>query len=77
MVSLWEIAVKVRFGKPQVDSRKSSAVRREGFTKLGVGMARLTTLAGLPMHQHDPFDHFLTAQAMTEDATSYRRTRTR
>jgi PIN domain nuclease of toxin-antitoxin system len=32
-------------------------------------MAHLVTLAGLPMHHRDPFDHLLIAQAMTEDAT--------
>jgi PIN domain nuclease of toxin-antitoxin system len=70
MVSLWEIAVKVRIGKLQADIEEIiSAVQRDGFTLLDGGMAHLVTLAGLPMHHRDPFDHLLIAQAMTEDAT--------
>jgi PIN domain nuclease of toxin-antitoxin system len=70
MVSLWEIAVKVRIGKLQADIEEiMSAVQREGFTMLDVGMAHLLALAGLPMHHRDPFDHLLIAQAITEDAT--------
>ena len=70
MVSLWEIVVQVRVGKLQADIEEIiDAVQREGFTVLDVGMAHLVTLAGLPMHHRDPFDHLLIAQAMTEDAT--------
>lgn len=70
MVSLWEIAVKVRIGKLQADIEEiMSAVQREGFTVLDVGMAHPVALAGLPMHHRDPFDHLLIAQAITEDAT--------
>jgi PIN domain nuclease of toxin-antitoxin system len=70
MVSLWEIVVKVRIGKLQADIAEiMSAVQREGFTVLDVGMAHLAALAGLPMHHRDPFDHLLIAQALTEDAT--------
>jgi PIN domain nuclease of toxin-antitoxin system len=45
------------------------AVPREGFTLLDIGMAHLLTLAGLPVHHRDPFDHLLIAQAITENAT--------
>ena len=70
MVSLWEIAVKVRVGKLQADIAEIiNAVQREGFTVLDIGVAHLVTLAELPMHHRDPFDHLLIAQAMTEDAT--------
>jgi PIN domain nuclease of toxin-antitoxin system len=70
MVSLWEIAVKVRVGKLQADIREiADAVEKEGFTLLEIGVAHLLTLAGLPVHHRDPFDHLLIAQAITEDAT--------
>ncbi len=70
MVSLWEIAVKVRIGKLEADIEEIiNAVQREGFTVLDIGMAHLVALARLPMHHRDPFDHLLIAQAMTEDAT--------
>jgi PIN domain nuclease of toxin-antitoxin system len=70
MVSLWEIAVKVRIGKLEADIEEIiNTVQREGFTVLHIGMAQLVALAGLPMHHRDPFDHILIAQAMTEKAT--------
>ncbi len=70
MVSLWEIAVKTRIGKLQADIEEiMDAVPREGFTLLDIGMAHLLTLAGLPVHHRDPFDHLLIAQAITENAT--------
>ena len=70
MVSLWEIAVKTRIGKLQADIKEiTDAVQQEGFTLLDIGVAHLLTLAGLPMHHRDPFDHLLIAQAITEDAT--------
>lgn len=70
MVSLWEIAVKTRVGKLEADIRQIlDAVQHEGFTLLDIGMAHLVTLAELPMHHRDPFDHLLIAQAITEDAT--------
>ncbi len=70
IASLWEIVVKVRVGKLEADIEQIAyALEREGFTVLGVGMPHLLTLAGLPMHHRDPFDHLLIAQAIAEDAT--------
>ena len=70
VVSLWEIAVKVRIGKLQADIQAiMDAVQQEGFIAIGIGRTHLLTLAGLPMHHRDPFDHLLIAQAIAEDAT--------
>jgi PIN domain nuclease of toxin-antitoxin system len=70
MVSLWEIALKLRIGKLQADIAEIiNAVQREGFLVLDIGMAHLMTLAGLPMHHRDLFDHLLIAQAITEGAS--------
>ena len=70
VVSLWEIAVKTRIGKLRADIGEiTGAVQQEGFTLLDIAMTHLLTLAGLPMHHRDPFDHLLIAQAITEDAT--------
>ena len=70
VVSLWELVVKARVGKLQADIQEiMDAVQQEGFTLLDIATAHLLTLAGLPMHHRDPFDHLLTAQAITEDAT--------
>ena len=69
VVSLWEIVVKIRIGKLQTDVKELlDIVPREGFVLLDIGTAHLRTLAGLPIHHRDPFDHLLMAQAIAEDA---------
>ena len=70
VVSLWEIVVKVRVGKLEADIQEvADSVTREGFALLDINSAHLVTLAQLPMHHRDPFDHLLIAQAIEEDAT--------
>ncbi len=70
VVSLWEIVVKVRIGKLEADiGEVVDAIPREGFALLDISTAHLLTLARLPMHHRDPFDHLLIAQAIEEDAT--------
>ncbi len=70
IVSLWEIAVKIRSGKMSVDVKE---VEREiaaiGFTMLAIATRHLDILIGLPMRHRDPFDHLLIAQAIGEKAT--------
>jgi PIN domain nuclease of toxin-antitoxin system len=69
VAALWEIVVKQRAGKLQADiGAVEKAVQRDGFTRLAVTPAHLTTLATLPQHHRDPFDHLLIAQAITEKA---------
>ena len=70
VVSLWEIVVKQRVGKLEADIEEIvEAVGREGFACLDISTAHLLTLAELPMHHRDPFDHLLIAQALAEDVT--------
>jgi PIN domain nuclease of toxin-antitoxin system len=70
VVSLWEIVVKVRVGKLEADIQELvSAIEQEGFVLLEISAAHLLTLASLPMHHRDPFDHLLIAQAISEGAT--------
>lgn len=70
VASLWEIVVKLRVGKLEADLKELlAAIERDGFALLGISPMHLLTLAELPMHHRDPFDHLLIAQAMTEDAT--------
>jgi PIN domain nuclease of toxin-antitoxin system len=69
VASLWEIVVKVRIGKLEADIEEiSAAIKLNGFTLLTIDPAHLRTLAGLPMHHRDPFDHLLIAQAIAEEA---------
>jgi PIN domain nuclease of toxin-antitoxin system len=68
VVSLWEIVVKVRVGKLEVDiADVVAAVPRSGFAVLPIATPHLTALARLPIHHRDPFDHMLLAQAIAED----------
>jgi PIN domain nuclease of toxin-antitoxin system len=68
-VSLWEIVVKMRAGKLKADIQEILwAIDDAGFTWLAISPPHLLTLAGLPSHHRDPFDHLLIAQAITEDA---------
>jgi PIN domain nuclease of toxin-antitoxin system len=43
------------------------AMIRDGFDTLPIQLAHLATLATLPQHHRDPFDHLLIAQAIAED----------
>ncbi|CDG38091.1 type II toxin-antitoxin system VapC family toxin [Asaia lannensis] len=69
VVSLWEIAVKIRIGKLEGNlDQILKAVERDGFTWLAINSAHLQGLMALPQHHRDPFDHLLIAQAIAEDA---------
>jgi PIN domain nuclease of toxin-antitoxin system len=69
IVSLWEIAIKVRAGKLGADvAEVASAAQDARMTILGVSLPHLRALRTLPAPHRDPFDHLLIAQAMTEDA---------
>ena len=68
-VSLWEIVVKIRIGKLTADvGAIERAIGRFDIERLDLLPQHLTTLASLPTHHRDPFDHLLIAQAITEDA---------
>jgi PIN domain nuclease of toxin-antitoxin system len=70
IVSLWEIAVKIRIGKLEGNvSAIAKAAVDGGMELLGISVTHLTTLRRLPSHHRDPFDHLLIAQAISEDAT--------
>lgn len=70
VVALWEIVLKQRIGKVQADlGRILELVGRNGFELLPIRPAHLLSLAALPMHHRDPFDHLMMAQAIAEDAT--------
>ncbi|HKM61315.1 MAG TPA: type II toxin-antitoxin system VapC family toxin [Acidisphaera sp.] len=68
-VSFWEILVKVRVGKLRADVQECwDTIEQQGFMVLGITRQHLGTLAGLPLHHRDPFDHLLIAQAIAEGA---------
>lgn len=70
IVSLWEIAIKIRIGKLDADINEiTDAIPAEGFTLLPIVPQHLKVLMGLPIHHRDPFDHLLMAQALSEQAS--------
>lgn len=70
-VSLWEIVVKARVGKLKLEAG-IGAIELElvsaSFERLTIMPTHLATLATLPSHHKDPFDHLLIAQAIAENA---------
>ncbi|MQS00149.1 PIN domain-containing protein, partial [Gluconobacter sp. AC10] len=70
IVSLWEIAIKIRIGKLAANMNDIlAAIPAEGFSLLGIQPEHLKILTSLPLHHRDPFDHLLMAQAQAEHAT--------
>ena len=70
IVSLWEIAIKLKLGKINLDDPFSTLlddqVRRNGFGLLPIEFAHLVTISELPLHHRDPFDRLIIAQSITE-----------
>lgn len=69
VVALWEVVIKQRVGKLNVDCDKIiRTVQRTGLHLLGIRPEHLRALAGLPSFHRDPFDHLLIAQTVAERA---------
>ena len=59
--------MKVRSGKLKADIRNTLAlIEHNRFRMLPITAEHLLTLAALPFHHRDPFDHLLIAQAVSE-----------
>lgn len=67
MASSWEIAVKLRTGKLEIDRPLArlfaDLVTDQGVEVVPVGHEHCTRLADLPLHHRDPFDRMLVVQA--------------
>jgi PIN domain nuclease of toxin-antitoxin system len=62
--SAWELAIKVRAGKLDVDVTKLFAeLAQRGLGLLGIGIDDAVLAGGLPWAHRDPFDRMLAAQA--------------
>jgi len=69
VVSLWEIAIKVRIGKLEADvALIEAALNASNLSRLGILPDHLKALMALPTLHRDPFDHLLMAQAISEAA---------
>src|SRR3954454_3478266 len=73
-VSVWEIAIKFRFGRPDLTASPDAILRgalQIGFVELPIVSTMAATAATLPLHHRDPFDRLLVAQAIAEPAVLY------
>jgi len=65
--SIWEIALKIRLGKIEIDLQDlSDTIEDAGFVALPISQHHAAAIASLPLHHHDPFDRMLIAQAFSE-----------
>lgn len=68
--STWEMSVKARLGKLEIDLDELAAeVRRLGFGELKISFAHTRRVGTLPPIHRDPFDRLLVAQALEEGLT--------
>ena len=70
LVSLWEIAIKIKTGKLNTIGSSVAYIRDEmdayGMQLLPIRYEHILQLESLPHHHSDPFDRLLIAQALTE-----------
>ena len=70
LVSLWEIAIKIKTGKLNTIGSSVAYIRDEmdayGMELLPIRYDHILNLEQLPHHHGDPFDRLLIAQALTE-----------
>jgi PIN domain nuclease of toxin-antitoxin system len=70
LVSLWEIAIKIKTGKLNTIGSSVAYIRDEmnayGMQLLPIRYEHILQLESLPHHHSDPFDRLLIAQAITE-----------
>ncbi|CAN5737632.1 type II toxin-antitoxin system VapC family toxin [soil metagenome] len=70
LVSLWEIAIKIKTGKLNTIGSSVAYLRDEmeayGMRLLPIRYEHILQLETLPQHHGDPFDRLLIAQAVTE-----------
>ena len=66
VVSLWEMAIKTRAGKLDIDLDKLSSIfKKYQFNELPITGNCIKAYLELPHLHKDPFDHILLAQAIT------------
>jgi PIN domain nuclease of toxin-antitoxin system len=68
--SIWEIAIKKRLGRLDVDTEVlEHEIENAGMNELPVRWRHGKATAALPRHHDDPFDRMLVAQAQGEGLT--------
>ena len=64
--TIWEISIKSRLGKLDVDEEYLEVVKSPGFLELPITWQHAKTVKSLPDIHKDPFDRILIAQAIVE-----------
>jgi PIN domain nuclease of toxin-antitoxin system len=67
--SIWEIAIKRRLGKLDVDGSPAAAIGANGFEEIAILSNDAERAGGLAWANADPFDRLLAAQARRLAAT--------
>jgi PIN domain nuclease of toxin-antitoxin system len=67
--SIWEAAIQSHLGRLEVAADLVSEIAANGFTELPVTGRHAQRAGALPVHQRDPFDRMLVAQAQLEGLT--------
>lgn len=66
--SIWEISIKTALGRLEIElDDLESAIARNGFRSLPIGVRHALTAGRLPSVHRDPFDRMLVAQASVEE----------
>jgi PIN domain nuclease of toxin-antitoxin system len=68
-VSCYEIAFKQNLGKLQATDELDRYLEADGFLALPVTLKHAVSAGRLPLHNRDPFDRLLVAQARCEGLT--------
>ena len=68
VASAWELALKARSGKLQLDvERFVTQLTAEGLGLLGIGLSHTLVAGSLDWEHRDPFDRMLVAQSRDHD----------
>jgi len=70
--SIWEIAIKAQLGRVTFQATPEDVVqiaKDSGFLELRIAAVEAVGVAKLPLHDRDPFDRLLIAQALAMPAT--------
>lgn len=69
VASAWEVAIKMRLGRLDLEADFAEGVTNSGFERLVIGFEHAAETRNLPDHHRDPFDRMLVAQARIERLT--------
>ena len=71
LVSIWEMAIKIKIDKLKLTVSLQKAVQNfqtnYDFQLLNVALSHVYQTEQLPLHHRDPFDRLLIAQSIVED----------